>query len=95
MANGQSAVIKISGTRADGVAFNELSFAVVGNGNTVTTVLADLPVGEYTVTVNGLWTWRYSNTTASANSATTNSVTIAFTSNGNVKWLNAYGQTIN
>ena len=97
LANGQSAVIKISGTRADGVAFNELSFAVVGNGNgnTVTTVLADLPVGEYTVSVNGLWTWRYSNTTASANSATTNSVTIAFTSNGNVKWLNAYGQTIN
>ena len=95
LANGQSAVIKIGGTRADGVAFKELSFAVVGNGNTVTTVLADLPVGEYTVSVNGLWTWRYSSTTASANSATTNSVTIAFTSNGNVKWLNAYGQTIN
>ena len=94
LTNGQSAVIKISGERTDGVEFADFSFVVVGNGGTVITKLAGLPVGTYTISVEGGWTWRYDHTTETVNTATTGSVTITFTANGNVQWLNAYGQQI-
>ena len=52
----QSTVYIIEGTPYSGEPFESMEVTILGNGSVT---LKDLPVGEYTVTEKGSWSWRY------------------------------------
>lgn len=52
----QSFVFHINGTRADGKGTVDMDVTIQGNGSET---ISNLPVGEYTITEDTEWSWRY------------------------------------
>lgn len=83
----QTTVYTVTGTASDGTAV-DLEVTVVGNG---AVTVHNIPVGTYTVTEKGSWSWRYDEAVADSKSATVTggqTTTAAFSNNRtNGSWL--------
>lgn len=65
---------------------NAFSITVTGNGNTT---IRNLPLGEYTVTQQNDWSWRYNDSSVTINHQSIDGTTVTFNNGANTdQWLN-------